>query len=62
MSCKINQLEADVKMLLERLMNRTEIFLKRDVEQTLKINELKNKIKELKMSSSSVVEQCLDKA
>ena len=47
MSCKINQLEADIKMLQDRLIERTAIFLKRDIEQALEINELKEEIKKL---------------
>ena len=47
MSCKINQLEADIKILQDRLIDRSATFLKRDVEQTLKIRDLENEIKEL---------------
>ena len=42
MSCKINQLEADIKMLQDRLIERTATYEAKDIKQVKRIQELEN--------------------
>ena len=42
MSCRINQLEADIKMLQDRLIDRTAAYEAKDIKQVKRIQELEN--------------------